>query len=235
MRRFFLLAASLVVLACSTPALQAEEVTLETDDQKVLYALGQALSQSISALQFSPDEIAYVQAGLADGAAGVEPRVDMETYGPMIQVAMQTRIAGLTEKEKAAGQAYCDEQAKAEGAERLASGLVFRSLVEGDGASPSPTDKVKVHYHGTLRVGKVFDSSVDRGTPAEFNVGGVIPCFSEALQKMKVGGKAHLTCPADIAYGERGNPPSILPGAAISFDLELLEIVNSAPSKPSIP
>jgi FKBP-type peptidyl-prolyl cis-trans isomerase len=97
--------------------------------------------------------------------------------------------------------------------------------VAGEGAQPGPTDKVKVHYHGTLRDGTVFDSSVDRGTPAEFPLDRVIPCWTEAVTQMKVGGKRRIVCPAAIAYGSRGMGQ--IPGdAALVFEVELLEIVE---------
>ena len=98
-------------------------------------------------------------------------------------------------------------------------------MAPGTGDSPKDTDTVKVHYHGTLRDGTVFDSSVERGTPAQFPLNRVIPCWTEGVQKMKVGGKGRLTCPASIAYGDRGAPPKIKPGAALAFEVELLEIV----------
>jgi FKBP-type peptidyl-prolyl cis-trans isomerase len=98
---------------------------------------------------------------------------------------------------------------------------------EGSGASPAASDTVKVHYHGTLRDGSVFDSSVDRGTPAEFPLNRVIPCWTEAVQGMKVGEKAHITCPSEIAYGDRGMPPAIKGGTALAFDVELIEIVKA--------
>ncbi len=113
-----------------------------------------------------------------------------------------------------------------ENAERSESGLVYREVEAGTGESPRRTDTVRVHYHGTLRDGTVFDSSVDRGTPFVTKLTSVIPCWTEGLQKMKVGGKARLVCPAQIAYRDRGSPPHIKPGAAIAFDVELIEIVN---------
>lgn len=97
-------------------------------------------------------------------------------------------------------------------------------VVEGDGASPAATDRVRVHYHGTLSDGSVFDSSVDRGSPAVFPLNRVIPCWTRGLQEMKVGGKAKLTCPPELAYGARGFPPKIPPNATLYFDVELLGI-----------
>ena len=134
------------------------------------------------------------------------------------------RVAAASAEEAKASEAFLTAATAEPGAEKLASGLVFREVAPGDGASPKATDNVKVHYHGTLRDGTVFDSSVDRGEPAEFPLNGVIPCWSEGVQKMKVGGKARLVCPASIAYGDRGAPPKIKPGAALAFDVELIAI-----------
>jgi FKBP-type peptidyl-prolyl cis-trans isomerase FkpA len=109
----------------------------------------------------------------------------------------------------------------------LPSGLVFDSVTEGKGASPAATDRVKVHYRGTLTTGKQFDSSYDRGEPAVFPLNRVIPCWTEGVQRMKVGGKAKLTCPGNLAYGERGAPGAgIGPNATLNFEVELLDIVK---------
>ena len=114
--------------------------------------------------------------------------------------------------------------AATDGAITTDSGLVYLDLVVGEGAGPVATDTVTVHYHGTLSDGTVFDSSVERGEPASFPLNRVIPCWTEGLQLMKPGGKARLVCPSDIAYGDRGSPPRIKPGAALVFEVELLSI-----------
>jgi FKBP-type peptidyl-prolyl cis-trans isomerase FkpA len=118
------------------------------------------------------------------------------------------------------------EKAAAEkGAVKTASGMVFRSLKDGTGPSPKETDIVRVHYRGTFPDGKEFDSSIARGQPAEFPLNRVIKCWTEGVQKMKVGGKAKLTCPASVAYGERGTPGGpIPPNATLVFEVELLGI-----------
>ncbi len=105
-----------------------------------------------------------------------------------------------------------------------ASGLTYRSLTEGTGASPSASDTVKVHYRGTLMDGTEFDSSYKRGQPAEFPLNRVIKCWTEGVQRMKVGGKAKLVCPPAIAYGERGAPGAVPPNATLNFEVELLGI-----------
>ena len=114
--------------------------------------------------------------------------------------------------------------AKEEGAQVTASGLVYRSLKDGAGASPTAADKVKVHYRGTFADGREFDSSYKRGEPIEFPLNGVIKCWTEGVQRMKVGGEAKLTCPPQIAYGERGAGGVIPPNATLLFEVELLGI-----------
>jgi FKBP-type peptidyl-prolyl cis-trans isomerase FkpA len=114
--------------------------------------------------------------------------------------------------------------AKEKGATVTSSGLVYLSLKDGSGASPTASDVVKVHYRGTFADGKEFDSSYKRNAPAQFPLNGVIPCWTEGVQKMKVGGKAKLTCPAKIAYGERGAGGVIPPNTPLQFEVELLEI-----------
>lgn len=114
--------------------------------------------------------------------------------------------------------------ALAQTSETTASGLVYQSLKDGAGARPTATDVVRVHYRGTFPDGREFDSSFKRGTPAEFPLNRVIPCWTEGLQKMQVGGKARLTCPPAIAYGERGAGGVIPPNATLNFEVELLDI-----------
>jgi FKBP-type peptidyl-prolyl cis-trans isomerase FkpA len=119
--------------------------------------------------------------------------------------------------------AYLDKAAAEPGAQRTASGLVYHVITAGSGASPKATDTVKVHYRGTLTDGKQFDTSYG-GPPAEFPLNRVIPCWTEGVQLMKVGGKSRLVCPSNIAYGERGAPPDIPGGATLVFEIELLGI-----------
>jgi FKBP-type peptidyl-prolyl cis-trans isomerase FkpA len=123
-----------------------------------------------------------------------------------------------------ASKAYLEKAAAMPGATRTASGLVYRELRDGTGASPAATDTVKVHYRGTLVDGKEFDSSYKRNEPAQFPLNRVIPCWTEGVQKMKVGGKSQLVCPSSIAYGDAGSPPDIPGGATLIFEIELLGI-----------
>jgi FKBP-type peptidyl-prolyl cis-trans isomerase FkpA len=126
----------------------------------------------------------------------------------------------------AASSAYLERAASMPGAVRTSSGLVYHELRAGTGASPKPTDEVTVHYRGTSVDGVEFDSSYKRNEPAKFPLNQVIPCWTEGVQKMKVGGKSQLVCPSNIAYGDRGSPPEIPGGATLVFEVELLGITG---------
>ncbi len=215
-----------IVLLAAAAAVTAAEPQLRTEEQKTFYALGLALSQSLSAFALSDAELELVKAGLTDGVLNKEKKVDLQAYGPKIRELQQARVAAVTAVERKSGQAFLDKAASEKGATRTASGLVLSTIKPGTGASPKATDTVKVHYHGTLTDGSVFDSSVQRGQPATFPLSGVIRCWTEGLQLMKVGGKSRLVCPPDLAYGDRGAPPRIKPGATLVFEVELLEIVK---------
>ncbi len=135
--------------------------------------------------------------------SGKEQKVDLQTYSPKVQELQKSRMSAAAAVEKKAGQAFLDKAATEKGATKTASGLIITTTKPGNGASPKPTDKVKVHYTGTLTDGTVFDSSVERKEPATFQLNSVIPCWTEGVQLMKVGGKAKLVCPSAVAYGDR--------------------------------
>ena len=164
--------------------------------------------------------------GLADGVLERQKKVDFDAYSGKIQTLAKTRSAAAAEVEKKAAGEFLEKAAAEKGAKKTASGLIITEIKPGNGDTPKATDRVKVHYHGTLRDGTVFDSSVKRGEPATFPLNGVIPCWTEGVQLMKVGGKSKLVCPSAIAYGDRGSPPAIKPGAPLVFEVELLEIVK---------
>lgn len=206
----------------------AADAELKDDKEKTLYALGHTLSNNLTAFELTEEEVIIVQRGFTDGATGKDPVVDPAEYRNQFRQLAQERSQARAQKEKQAGEAFLAKAATADGAEKTDSGLVYRSVEAGTGDNPKATDRVKVHYTGRLLNGKVFDSSVERGTPATFPLNGVIPCWTEGVQKMKVGGKAELICPSDIAYGDRGAPPNIQPGATLIFDVELIEIVKPA-------
>jgi len=196
---------------------------LTTDDQKIIYAIGLSMAKNLSQLQLSRAELDIVKQALTDAAAG-KPAIELNTWGPKINSLAQARMARAATQEKVKAKAFLDTAAAEPGATRTPSGLVYRELAAGTGASPKATDKVKVNYRGTLVNGTEFDSSYKRNTPAEFPLNGVIPCWTEGVQRMKVGGKSRLVCPSEIAYGDGGSPPSIPGGATLIFEIELLGV-----------
>jgi FKBP-type peptidyl-prolyl cis-trans isomerase FkpA/FKBP-type peptidyl-prolyl cis-trans isomerase FklB len=220
---YALMSSLLVALLAATTAGAAEPTT---EEQKTFYALGLAMSQSLGAFNLNDAELEMVKEGLTDGVQKKSPKADLQVYGPKLQEIQRTRAAAVAATEKKSGQAFLDKAAGEPGATKTASGLVIKTLTPGTGAAPKASDKVKVHYRGTLTDGTVFDSSIERGEPVTFPLTGVIRCWTEGVQLMKVGGKSRLVCPAELAYGERGAPPRIKPGATLVFEVELLEIVR---------
>jgi FKBP-type peptidyl-prolyl cis-trans isomerase FkpA len=220
MRPLPVLTLAIALCAAATMARAAEP---QTDEQKALYALGVAMSQNITSFSLTDAELEFVKAGLADGAKGkTPPNYDPQPHFAKLQEMQKTRSA-------AAGKAFLDKAAAEKGAKRTASGIVITTIKEGTGAVPKATDTVKVHYHGTLPNGKVFDSSRQRGEPATFPLDGVIKCWTEGVQLIKVGGKSKLVCPANLAYGDTPPPGSgIPPGATLIFEVELLDIEKPA-------
>ncbi|MBI4424632.1 MAG: FKBP-type peptidyl-prolyl cis-trans isomerase [Elusimicrobia bacterium] len=219
------LALALALPAASQEAKAPAAQELKTDEAQALYLLGASLGQRAAEFALTPADLRYVKMGLDDVVKGGPLKVDPQAVNPKLQALAQTRMAKRSGGEKKKGKDYADKAAKEKGAQRFPSGLIAIPLKEGSGESPKATDKVKVHYHGTFIDGKVFDSSVERKQPAEFPLNGVIACWTEGVQKIKVGGKAKLICPSEIAYGDQGRP-SIPGGATLVFEVELLEIVK---------
>ena len=224
MRKLAMWSTVLILATAATAAGEGPE--LKTEEQKTLYALGLAISRSLGPFNLSATDLEAVEAGLTDGSLHKAPKVELETYGPKIRQLQEARAAAVAEVEKKASQAFLDQAAAEKGATKTASGLVLITITPGTGASPKATDTVKVNYEGKLTDGTVFDSSVQRGEPVTFPLNKVIKCWTEAVQLMKVGGKSRLVCPSDLAYGDRGAPPQIKPGATLVFEVELLGIVK---------
>jgi FKBP-type peptidyl-prolyl cis-trans isomerase len=223
----FLIAAVAVLSGC---AKAAQPAAPKTDDEKALYALGVIMSRNVTTFEFTDQELAMVSKGLADGARSKSSLDDtaIQALIPKLQELQTKRIATATTREKTAGAAFLAKAATEKDAQKTASGLVYQSTGAGTGATPKAEDTVKVHYEGKFVDGKVFDSSRERNEPATFPLNGVIPCWTEAVQLMKVGGKAHVTCPPELAYGDEGRPPQMRGGATLVFDIELLDIVDPA-------
>ena len=199
-----------------------------TDEEKTIYALGLSIYRSLGQFDLSPAEMDILKKALTDAAAG-KPAEDIETWGPKIQGLASSRAARAAEKQKALSAAFLTKAAGEAGAEKTESGLVYRELRPGTGESPKATDTVKVNYRGTLVDGTEFDSSYKHGDAAQFPLNGVIKCWTEGVQKMKVGGKSQLVCPANLAYGDDGRP-GIPGGATLVFEIELLQI-GDGPAK----
>jgi FKBP-type peptidyl-prolyl cis-trans isomerase FkpA len=193
-----------------------------TDDENIIYALGLSINRSLSQFDLSPAELELVKKGITDAAAG-KPGVELDTWGPKIQGLSEARASRVASREKNASGTYLTKAAAEKGAVKTDSGLIYREVTPGTGASPAATDTVKVHYRGTLTNGTEFDSSYKRNEPAEFPLNGVIRCWTEGVQKMKVGGKSVLVCPSDLAYGDQGRP-GIPGGATLTFEIELLSV-----------
>ena len=219
------LIASLIAGLVATAALAAGP-ELKTDEDKTLYAIGIVLSDNLAPFSLSEKDLELVKQGLIDGVLHKERKVDVDAFRPKINEFAKSRVGAAATAEKKASEPFLAKAAGEKGAQKTASGLIYTEVKAGDGDAPKATDTVKVHYTGKLTDGTVFDSSVKRGEPATFPLSGVVKCWTEGLQMMKVGGKATLVCPSDIAYGDQGRPPQIKPGATLVFEVELLEIVK---------
>jgi len=223
-RRAALIACSCVIaMALVVPGASIAEP--KTDDEKTVYYLGVILSKNLSDFALTPSEQAQVIEGIRAGLAGDATELDAAEWDPKLRAFGESRQAQALEREKVATAAFLEKAGKAKGAKVMPSGLIYTELSAGSGEAPGPTDTVRVHYHGTLRDGSVFDSSVQRGEPAEFPLNRVIACWTEGVGLMKVGGKSKLICPPDIAYGDRGNR-GIKGGSVLTFEVELIEIVE---------
>ena len=207
-----------------TPAVEPPPKTLK---DQASYGIGYSIGQNLKAndLDVSP---AVLARGLVDALTGTKPALTQAEIQAAIE-AFEKQMDELRKqaggKSKTEGEAFLAANAKKEGVKSLPSGLQYKVLKAGTGASPKATDTVKAHYHGTFISGKVFDSSVERGEPIEIPVNGVIAGWTEALQLMKVGDKWQLFIPANLAYGEPGRG-AIPPNTALVFEVELLDIIQ---------
>ncbi|MDI9780291.1 MULTISPECIES: FKBP-type peptidyl-prolyl cis-trans isomerase [Pseudomonas] len=203
------------------------ELNLSTDETRVSYGIGRQLGGQLRDNPPPGVSLEAILAGLTDAFNGAESRVneaDLSASFKVIRELMQAEAAAKAEAAAAAGKAFLAENAKRDGITTLASGLQFEVLTAGEGAKPTRESNVRTHYHGTLIDGTVFDSSYDRGQPAEFPVGGVIAGWTEALQLMNAGSKWRLYVPSELAYGAQG-VGSIPPHSTLVFDVELLDVL----------
>ena len=216
--------------APASPAAPTPQTSL-TDEQKSIYALGIMVQRSLKPFDLSPEELAIVTRALVDAAAG-KPAVDFNQWAPQVEQLSAARHSRVVAREKAAAVVVLAAAAEEFGAVTTTSGLVYRNLRSGTGPTPTARDTVRVHYRGTLIDGTVFDSSYERNQPVAFRLGEVVPCWTEGVQKMSVGGRARLVCPSSLAYGDQGSP-GIPGGAALVFEVELIGIGGGPVGSPA--
>jgi FKBP-type peptidyl-prolyl cis-trans isomerase FklB len=213
----------------SIPAMEADSVDLTDAKAKISYAIGVDIARSLTNQDLGVDP-KIVAAGLVDAYGGKSAmtaencqKVLMD-FQKTLSEKMQAKQAAAGDENKKAGAAFLEANAKKEGVKTTASGLQYQVIKSGSGKTPAKSDTVRVHYHGTLIDGTVFDSSVVRNEPAEFGVDQVIPGWTEALQLMKEGDKWRLVIPSDLAYGARGAGGKIGPNSVLIFEVELLAV-----------
>lgn len=193
--------------------------------EKVSYALGLSLGNNLLGSGVNTLNYTQLSKGIQDVMEQKQPDMSYQEAQAVINDFFQTLQSSTSEKAQSEGKAFLDANGKRDEVITLASGLQYEVMTKGTGAIPKASDSVKVHYHGTLIDGNVFDSSVRRGEPATFGVTQVISGWVEALQLMPVGSKWKLFIPSDLAYGEQGAGQSIAPNSTLIFEVELLEIV----------
>ncbi len=203
------------------------EVELSTDEQKVSYGFGLQFGEQLRRNAFEGLDLEAVMAGIRHWYEHQQAALSDEEINPSYQVIQARQQAAAAEqagKRQALAEQFIAANAAREEVSTTASGLQYEVLEEGSGAKPGPQSTVVTHYHGTFIDGTVFDSSVQRGEPAEFGVHQVIPGWTEALQMMSVGDKWRIACPPKLAYGEQGAGDSIPPNTPLVFEIHLIEI-----------
>lgn len=210
------------MLVLAAVAAGASEIASERD--QTLYAIGVRLGRSLAPFALSEGELEMVLRGLRDAVLGRELAVNETARQDQIDELLRERRSVSLAAERSASAEFLEQAARESGAVRTPSGLVMVELRAGSGPSPGAADSVRLHYHGRLRDGNVFDSSVERGVATHVSMARALPCWREALLRMRVGGKSRLVCPAELAHGASGDPPRVAGGAAVVYELELLSI-----------
>ena len=218
---------SLVLAGCDNKA--ADSAELKTPAQKASYGIGLSMGKNLSQEGLDDLDSQAVALGIEDALAKKDQRLTdeelMEAFG-FLQARAQERMSALNDAAAKAGADFLAENAKREGVQTTESGLQYEVIKKAEGAQPKVSDVVSVHYQGTLVDGSVFDSSIERGEPVEFPVGGVIPGWVEGLQLMKVGEKYKFYIPSELAYGAQSPTPAIPANSTLVFEVELLDIVG---------
>ena len=224
MKNIIILSSLTLFIACETEK-SDQTVNLITELDSVSYSLGVNIGGNLKKSSFENINLYNFEAGIKDVLEKeVEPKISDNQAQAIINSYFSKKQQKESESVIEEGVNYLRENAKREGVTALPSGLQYEVINDGTGTKPTIEDNVTTHYHGTLIDGTVFDSSVDRGEPASFPVGGVIKGWTEALQLMAVGSKWKLYVPYDLAYGERGAGPQIGPYSTLIFDVELISI-----------
>jgi FKBP-type peptidyl-prolyl cis-trans isomerase FkpA/FKBP-type peptidyl-prolyl cis-trans isomerase FklB len=200
----------------------ASEIASERD--QTLYAIGVRLGRSLAPFALSEGELEMLLRGLRDAVLGRELAVNETARQDQIDELLRERRSVSLAAERAASAEFLARAARESGAVRTPSGLVMVELRAGSGPSPGTADSVRLHYHGRLRDGNVFDSSVERGVATQVSMARALPCWREALLRMRVGGKSRVVCPPELAHGASGDAPRVAGGAAVVYELELLSI-----------
>jgi len=222
------LVAACVAALMTTSTVMAETTKIESTDDRLSYSLGMLIGERILK-QYSEDINYFVMLeGIRAAHKGTETLMTMEEAQVAMQASEERAIQENIAKAKESGAAYMAENAKKDGIKTTDSGIQYEVLTAGTGPSPAATDKVRVHYVGQLTDGTTFDSSVDRGEPAEFGLNQVIPGWTEGVQLMNKGSKFRFVIPSELAYGDQGAGASIGPGETLVFEVELLDILTTA-------
>jgi FKBP-type peptidyl-prolyl cis-trans isomerase FkpA len=242
MSSFFRVSLLSAVIACAIAAPSAQAVDkLTTDKDKASYMVGIDIANNLKQIKDEIDVNIMIQAMQTTLASGKsllsdeEAQKVREDFRNKMQASFMEKQKVAAEKNKADGDKFLAANKSKPGVKTTASGLQYQVVTQGKGAMPKATDQVKVHYVGTLLDGTEFDSSIKRGTPAQFGLNGVIPGWTEGLQLMPVGSKFKFFIPSGLAYGDRGTPGPIGPNATLIFEVELLEIIKPEAAQPQTP
>ena len=223
--------------AAKAPAAAPSGDAFKNDDQRTAYAYGYKIGQNLAPVGLTDAEVKALANGLREAASGKDAAVNMAIFLPKVQDLIQKHVTAKVAPEKKKGAEFAETFSKEEGVKPINGGAGYiKMLTEGAGAMPGAEDTVKVNYRGTLINGTEFDSSYKRNEPVMFPLNRVVPCWTRGVAMMKVGGKAKLVCPSDIAYGDAGEPRAGIPGGAtLVFEVELLDIVKTDAPKADAP
>lgn len=218
--------------AKKAPAAAVSKDPYKNDDERGIYTIGYLMGRNIASFSLTPAEVKIVQAGLADAILGAQPKIDVRFYQPRVNEILNTRMSATAGKEKEKGRAFTEKFVKESKPQAIVGGGWYLETKAGTGPMPAKTDTVRVHYRGTFIDGSEFDSSYSRGTPSDFSIapGGVIDCWTNGIPMLKVGGKAKLVCPSDVAYKDAGRS-GIKGGATLIFEVELVDIIKPEATK----